>query len=232
MGNEIEHQRVYDVWQSEWANYIAVSKRASTTAHITANSVIRSITIRSGYRVLDLGCGHGRITELLATKVPQLDIVGVDMTRQLLDNFVLKPGVNGCKVALVCGDISKLPFDDNEFDAVVSSRAFQYLTDPILCLSEAHRLVKPGGGVAISIPNKWNLLKCLTYRDAKLYSPSDVRNWFRICDFENIESGSMCFWPAVDKWRQLAFLFEFSSKIPLLKYGGGNVLAYGRKKLP
>ena len=74
-----------------------------------------------------MGCGHGRITEVMVEKVPSLNIVGVDMTRQLLDNFVVRQGSNEANIELMCADITNLPLDDNNFDAVVSSRVFQYL---------------------------------------------------------------------------------------------------------
>src|SRR5690242_9128062 len=98
--NEHSRQR----WSSLWSYYIKLSQRGSSSAIATAETFIKMGNIRPGSKVLDLGCGHGRITELLVQRVPSLEVVGVDMTRELLDNFIVRSGVNGCKITLKCGN--------------------------------------------------------------------------------------------------------------------------------
>lgn len=218
------------LWKARWANYIKISKRRSSSAMVTANNFIDMGEISRGSKILDLGCGHGRITELLVEMVPGLEIVGVDMTQQLLNNFIVKPGTNESKIKLLCGDIQKLSFDDNQFDAVVSSRVFQYLPNPFLGVREANRVLKPGGVLIISIPNKLNPIKYFTYTQ-KLYSPFQVRGWLEVCGFEDIGCGSMCFFPPTVTWERLADLFEIGEIIPVVKYFGGNVLVKGIKRL-
>lgn len=224
--------QVNDQWQPDWGSgYITVSKRGSTSAVTTAKNFIRYAKIHPNSRVLDMGCGHGRITELLVKRVPSLDIVGVDMTRQLLDDFLIESGMNDCNLELVQAnvDVDGLPFDDNEFDAAVSSRVFHYLSDPVSCLFEAYRVIKPGGVVVISIPNKMNPIKYLTYKRAKLYSPFEVAGWFRTCGFHNITFKSVCYFPSTYRWHSLASFMEILDRIPLLKFLGGNVLVWGQK---
>ncbi len=215
---------------SRWSSYIEISKRRSSSAEITATNFINAAAINDGSKILDLGCGHGRITELLVEKVPSIELVGVDMTRHLLENFVVRSGINKCKIELICADIAKLPIDDGCFDAVVSSRVFQYLPDPICGVREGVRVLKPGGRFVVSIPNRLNVVKYLTYRQ-KLYSPFEVRDWFRRCGLENIEYGSMCFFPSTTRWRRLASFLEGVAKIPFVKYLGGNVIVKGEKKM-
>jgi SAM-dependent methyltransferase len=229
MANVESTGNAYKKWQSHWSSYIETSKRESSSALITAKNFIKKGAITEGARILDLGCGHGRITELIVNQVPSLEIVGVDMTPQLLDNFIVKEGVNNCKIQLLCTDISKLPFGANEFDAVISSRVFHYLPNPILGVREAYRVVKPGGKVVISMPNKLNIIKYLTYSEAPLYSPFQVREWFRYCSFDRIDYGSMCFSPSMHGWRRLSDFFELSKHIPVIKYMGGNLIVTGGK---
>ena len=224
--------KVNSQWQPDWGSgYITISKRGSTSATTTAENFIRCARIYPNSKILDMGCGHGRIIELLVRRVPSLDIVGVDMTRQLLDNFLLGSGMNDCNLELiqVNMDTDGLPFDDNEFDAAVSSRVFHYLSNPISCLLEAHRVVKPGGVVVISIPNKINPVKYLTYKRARLYSPFEVDGWFRACGFHNITFKSMCYFPSIYRWHNLASSMEVLGRIPLLKFFGGSILAWGQK---
>ena len=68
-------KNAYTKWQSHWTSYIETSKRASSSAVITADNFIKRAEIARGARILDMGCGHGRITELIVQKVPDLDIV-------------------------------------------------------------------------------------------------------------------------------------------------------------
>ncbi len=212
-----------------WSRYVRSSKRHSSSALVTAGNFIKMARINEGSRILDLGCGHGRITELLVEGVPSLEVVGVDFTRPMLDAFLVRPGTNKSKIELVCADLTKLPLEDDSFDAVVSSRTFQYLPDPLCGVREALRVLKPGGRLVVSIPNKLNCIRYLTY-DKKLYSPFEVRDWFRKCGLGNIEYGSMCFFPSSTRWKKLALSLEVAAQISFSKYLGGNVIVTGKKK--
>lgn len=216
--------------RSHWTDYIKDSKPRSSSATATAKKFIAAGGISRGSRVADLGCGHGRITELLVDKVPDLDVVGVDMTQHLLDNFSVKSGTNGSRIELMRGDVTKLPLKDGDFDVAVSSRVFQYLPNPLLAVREAVRILKPGGVVVVTIPNKLNPIRFFNYKH-KLYSPFQVRDWFKSCGLEDIEYGSMCFFPSSVAWNGIGTLFETAGKIPLIKYLGGNLFVKGRKKL-
>ena len=213
-----------------WSRYVRSSKRHSSSALVTAGNFIKMARISEGSRILDLGCGHGRITELLVEGVPSLEVVGVDFIRPMLDAFLVRPGTNKSKIELVCADLTKLPLEDDSFDAVVSSRTFQYLPDPLCGVREALRVLKPGGRLVISVPNKLNCIRYLTY-DKKLYSPFEVRDWFRKCGLENIEYGSMCFFPSTTRWKRLVLLLEVAARIPCIKYLGGNLIVTGEKKI-
>ena len=142
--DSIGNGRAVERWCTRWRQYIKTSRRDSSSARTTAENFIKLARIARDSRVVDLGCGHGRITELLVERVPSLQLVGVDFTRPMLDTFLVRPGTNECKIDLVCADITKLPLDDDSFDAVVSSRVFQYLPDPLSGIREAARVGQHG----------------------------------------------------------------------------------------
>jgi SAM-dependent methyltransferase len=231
MGNIKDNRNVRQRWQSNWSHYIQGSRRHSSSAVITADNFIEMGRISEGSRIVDLGCGHGRITELLIEKVPSLEIVGVDMTRPLLDHFLVKSGSNGSKIQLMCADIATLPLNDNSFDVAVSSRVFQYLPDPLLGLREAVRVLKPGGRLVISMPNRLNPIKYFTYHHTKVYSSFEVASWFLKSQLEDIHCRSMCFFPPSRRWQRLALFLEVIEKVPFAKYLGGNVVVSGKKKI-
>ena len=218
-------------WETGWGGgYIAVSRRSSTSAVTTVEQFIRHAGIRPGSRVLDLGCGHGRITELLVRRVPDLQVTGIDLTRELLEEFLVEPGTNGCTLRLVHADMDAdgLPFGDGEFDLAVSSRVFHYLTRPVETLREARRVVRPGGSVLVAVPNRLNPVKALAYKRARLYSPAEVAAWFADAGFTEVRAGSMCFFPSLKRGHGLAALCERLDRLPGIGLLGGNVLVSGR----
>jgi ubiquinone/menaquinone biosynthesis C-methylase UbiE len=100
-------------------------------------------------RLLDLGCGTGFIIDLAKDQFGSVE--GVDVTQAMLDRVDVSSGnvrVQRCAAEAV-------PFADASFD-VVSAYAFvHHLKDYSGALREAHRVLKPGGGVYIDLePNR------------------------------------------------------------------------------
>jgi len=110
-------------------------------------------------RLLDLGCGNGRLRDALDTSIiPNGNYFGFDISEGLLsiarqdhptDHFFK-------------GNFAKqLPFGDDNFEIVVSIAAFHHLLttkDQKQCLNEIKRVLKPGGKVLLTtwkIPQKW-----------------------------------------------------------------------------
>jgi malonyl-CoA O-methyltransferase len=94
-------------------------------------------------RVLDMGCGTG----LLAQRIMQqtdAQVTGCDIAQGMLD----LARANG--VDAVYGDAESLPFEDAQFDAVVSSSVLQWCEAPRV-LTEVQRVLKPGGVFVFSI---------------------------------------------------------------------------------
>ena len=58
-----------------------------------------------------------------------------------------------------------------------------------------------------------------------------MRDWFKRAGLENIEYGSMVFFPSSTKWKELALSLEVAAQIPIIKYFGRNVLVKGKKKM-
>jgi SAM-dependent methyltransferase len=98
-------------------------------------------TIR-GRRVLDVGCGTGRLSAWLAES--GADVVGVDATPEMID--VALRLVPGAHFELIDG--ATLPFDDDDFDVVVTAYVLQYYVrggSPLV--HEIARVLRPGGCV-------------------------------------------------------------------------------------
>jgi ubiquinone/menaquinone biosynthesis C-methylase UbiE len=95
--------------------------------------------------VLDLGCGDGRLTaKLKAGNVTAADVSEVALRRA-------ERRVPEAEIARVPVD-GRLPFVDSEFELVVCIETIEHVRDVQLFLSEIRRVLRPGGGLALSTP--------------------------------------------------------------------------------
>lgn len=117
-------------------------------------------------RLVDLGCGNGDQTCLLASFFPG-EIIGVDAVEKSLDigRELAKEGDVASRVCFQQGDLSEaLPFENESVDVVFSYDVFSYFEDINRLLAECHRILKPGG-----------ILLCLTAFESKWMGEKDFR---------------------------------------------------------
>jgi ubiquinone/menaquinone biosynthesis C-methylase UbiE len=108
--------------------------------------------VRSGERVLDVGCGGGQHPVLIARERPDVRIVGLDLSTVFLERArrrARKAGVEN-RVELVHGNAIELPFAANSFDHVYSFGSIKHWGDLALGLSECLRVLAPGGQLLVS----------------------------------------------------------------------------------
>jgi len=99
-------------------------------------------------RLLDLGTGSGRLLELLAPRADSA--TGVDLSRDMLAAARARLGAAGLgRTALRQADASRLPFPAESFDTVTLSMLLHHVDDPAAVLSEAARVLAPGGTLAL-----------------------------------------------------------------------------------
>src|SRR5688572_19396359 len=96
--------------------------------------------------VLDLGCGTGRYSEGLATRL-NAAVVGVDPSRKMLAEAVRH--LTNPRVAYVCGTAEALPLRDNSVDVVFISMVFHHFTDAHAVARECRRVLRDRGRVLL-----------------------------------------------------------------------------------
>jgi demethylphylloquinol methyltransferase len=108
---------------------------------------------KSGDICLDLCCGSGDLTQLLAKRVGNVGtVIGADFAPAQLENAATRiatiyPPLD--RIEWVEADALTLPFGDNYFDAATMGYGLRNVTDIPRCLQELHRVLKPGSKVAI-----------------------------------------------------------------------------------
>jgi len=108
--------------------------------------------IRKKDKVLDLGCGNGRLYQIL--KENQVDYTGLDISEELI--YIAKNKYP--EADFIVGDIKKLSFSDSSFDIIFSVASFHHLPDEksrIEALREMKRVLKKDGKILMT---NWNLL--------------------------------------------------------------------------
>jgi len=98
-------------------------------------------------RLLDLGCGTGKIAFEMLEAIPSAQIVGADFTLPMLQ--IARANPLGRYVHWCNTDALALPFPDNTFDAVVAGYLLRNVTDIPSTLREQLRVLKPGGRLVI-----------------------------------------------------------------------------------
>jgi ubiquinone/menaquinone biosynthesis C-methylase UbiE len=114
--------------------------------------------LRSGWRVLDAGCGPGTITLGLARAVQPGPAVGVDVEEMQFANARQHAEREGLNVEFRRASVYKLPFQDGTFDAVFSHALLEHLSAPEAALLEFRRVLKPGGLIGLRAGDLGGLL--------------------------------------------------------------------------
>jgi SAM-dependent methyltransferase len=106
--------------------------------------------LRPGMSVLDVGCGPGTITVDLAARVAPGQIVGVEMTDEVLDLARAEARErNQTNIEFVTSDVHALDFPDDTFDVTHAHQVLQHVADPVQALRELRRVCVPNGIVAV-----------------------------------------------------------------------------------
>ena len=111
---------------------------------------IEALGLAAGARVLDLGSGPGLFADEMAQMVgPTGCVRGVDLSESMIE-IARARCADSPQVDFQIGDAISLPFGDGDFDACVSVQTLEFVADVDAALREIHRVLKPGGRLAVS----------------------------------------------------------------------------------
>lgn len=104
---------------------------------------------------LDAGCGTGTQSRWLAER--GCSVLGVDAAAEMVAaaNQSAHSQDYSARLSFVrITTIARLALDDRSLDGILCSSVLEYVTDPVACLTEFARVLKPGGRLLVSVPNR------------------------------------------------------------------------------
>ncbi|MCE9625973.1 MAG: methyltransferase domain-containing protein [Deltaproteobacteria bacterium] len=119
-------------------------------AEALSQRVWRAALLKDGMKVLDAGCGFGGTVASLNENFQNMDLVGLNIDPRQITRARSKVTARACnRVQFVEGDACRMPFEDVGFDAVLAVECIFHFPDRGEFFSEARRVLKPGGVLAI-----------------------------------------------------------------------------------
>lgn len=105
-----------------------------------------------GSDVLDVACGTGIVARTVSSTVKDgVRVTGLDNNPEMLKHASKLSKSSGLEINWQQGEAHQLPFEDHRFDYLFCQQGMQFFPDPQQALKEMHRVLKPGGRLALNI---------------------------------------------------------------------------------
>lgn len=105
----------------------------------------------SGGRLLDVGCGDGTYTRILAQQFEQTEAIDIQADRLAM----FRGSLDSDRIRVRYMSMDALEYPDAHFDIVTAIEVIEHVTDLDTALREVVRVLRPGGVFALTTPNRW-----------------------------------------------------------------------------
>lgn len=170
----MEQKTINKILQETEIGYDMMSKKFSETRKFFWRGLeFIGDYAKDGDKILDFGCGNGRLLELFSNK--NIDYFGVDISQKLIDSAKNKYAGNNITFSKINPSQSSLAFTDNFFNSVYSIAVFHHFPKEHAekMAQELFRIIKPDGYVIITI---WYLWPAMAGKQ-KSYIKNILKNW-------------------------------------------------------
>ncbi|MBI2818050.1 MAG: class I SAM-dependent methyltransferase [Acidobacteria bacterium] len=116
--------------------------------HAFVQQMIEKMRIQPRERILEIGCGEGWASRMLAKLVPQGMVAGLDAADEMIHNARLQSTAFE-NLMFIWGEVEAIPWQEKFFTRVVCVESFYYFENPEQALREIYRVLAPEGSVWI-----------------------------------------------------------------------------------
>ena len=165
-------RRHFDKESSSWSD--RYDRPASTLSQLdvtarlaVANQMVKAVDVAASPHpfILDMGCGTGEGTSRIYKE--GMTVIAADLSPEMVRTAVQRfPVLQGC-----VADAAGLPFESERFDIVQSLGVLEYIGPYESAVRELRRVLKPGGTLVISIPNRNSLFRYLHRLERSMTAP-------------------------------------------------------------
>ena len=141
------NERPAAVWSAGGKDYNEISRGIADSIE---HCVLR-LNPQPGERILDLSTGTGWTSRVVARR--GASVIGVDIAHELLDAARAQAQEQGLAIDYQLGDAENLPFENGEFDAVVSTCGVMFASRPEAAAGELARVCRKGGRTFLKVPD-------------------------------------------------------------------------------
>lgn len=158
---------------------------------------------KATWRVLDMGCGGGLVSNELLKNHPGVQVTGVDLSSTSLAVAGRHDPSKGARAEYLEGDVTQLPDSVTPgFDFVYSMDVLEHVHEPQKLISEAYRMLKPGGLFIAHTFNRNPLAHLVVIKGMEwfvkntpknlhvidlFWKPSEVRQWCQEAGFQEMQ---------------------------------------------
>lgn len=158
---------ISDHYNKLGSNYLANWKKLdngmTVIAEFEENFIEKSVSTdclqkKGGLKILDIGCGPGRIADFVLNKENNLKYYGIDISKEMVNSVKNRFRNNQYFIdAQVCDASEKIPHESDYFDIIISIRVLKYNVNWKDIIKNINRVLKKGGYFIFTMPNKHSL---------------------------------------------------------------------------
>ena len=112
--------------------------------------VLERMQIAPTDNVIDVGCGAGWLSRILARGVPEGRVVGMDISDEMI-RHARRASLDFGNLVFVAGEVNEIPWESNFFSKAISVESSYYWPEPAKGIRELHRVLREGGSAWILI---------------------------------------------------------------------------------
>jgi trans-aconitate methyltransferase len=175
--------------------------KSSSVQQQWARELIRKLELKGNERILDIGCGDGKVTAEIALCVPNGFVLGIDSSKEMITlSQSLFPADAFSNLRFQCENASRLPFE-NKFDVVFSNATLHWVLDHKPVLQGICKSLRHGGRILLQMGGRnntyavENMMKNLIHKEEwsryfvgfnfsyGFYGPDEYNKWLREAGF-------------------------------------------------